>query len=139
MTATLVIDCSVAMSWCFADEATPQTASVQERLVTEVAIVPAHWPLEVTNVLAMAERRQRINAADSTEFLNLLGQFAIEVDDQTSNRAFDQILHLARTHGLTTYDAAYLELALRRQLPLASLDVALCRAASVLGVELLIG
>jgi predicted nucleic acid-binding protein len=138
MSTTLVIDCSVTMAWCFADEATSQTAAVQDRLVSEVVVVPAHWSLEVANVLATAERRQRIDVEDSTEFLNLLGQFAIEVDDQTSNRTFDQILKLALTHQLTTYDAAYLELAIRRQIPLASLDEALCKAAANLGVELAI-
>jgi predicted nucleic acid-binding protein len=138
MSASLVIDCSVTMAWCFGDEATAKTVAVQNRLVSETAIVPAHWSLEVANVLAMAERRQRITATDAAEFLRLLGLLDIERDDQTPQRAFGEILALARSHNLTVYDAAYLELAQRLQLPLASLDVPLCQAADGLGIELLI-
>ena len=72
MKPTLIIDCSMTMAWCFADEGTEETAKIQDRLITEAAIVPAHWFLEVANVLAMAEKRKRISAADSTEFVKLL-------------------------------------------------------------------
>jgi predicted nucleic acid-binding protein len=133
MTPALVLDCSVAMSWCFADEASPAGQAVQERLVSESAVVPAHWHLEVINVLAMAERRKRIAAADSNQFLRLLGTFDIEVDVEASARAFAHLLPLCRSHGLTSYDAAYLDLALRRGLPLAKLDGELRAAASDLG------
>ena len=84
MTPTLIIDCSLTMSWCFADEATEETARIQDRLVTEAALAPAHWFLEVTNVLRMAEKRNRISAADATQFVQLLGALDIQVDDEAA-------------------------------------------------------
>ncbi|MHB8973416.1 MAG: type II toxin-antitoxin system VapC family toxin [Pirellulaceae bacterium] len=137
MKPTLVLDCSMAMAWCFADEGTQGTAEIQDRLVAEAAIVPGHWFLEVANVLALAEKRQRISAADVVQFVKLLAAFDIQVDNEFSARAFDHILPLSRGHGLTTYDAAYLDLAIRRQLPLASLDDDLCRVAAHLDVAVL--
>jgi predicted nucleic acid-binding protein len=137
MKPTLIIDCSIAMAWCFADEGTEETAQVQDRLITEAAIVPAHWSLEVANVLAMAEKRKRISVADATEFVKLLGALDIQVDEEASSRVFDHVLPLSRSHALTSYDAAYLELALRRRLPLASLDDDLSRVATSLGIQVL--
>jgi predicted nucleic acid-binding protein len=137
MTPTLIIDCSLAMAWCFGDEATEETARIQDRFVAEAAVVPAHWFLEVANVLAMAERRNRISAADSTQFVNQLTMLDIQVDHECSVRAFDHLLPLSRTYRLTSYDVAYLDLALRRHLPLASLDDDLRCAATGLGVEVL--
>jgi predicted nucleic acid-binding protein len=135
--ATFIIDCSITMAWCFPDEATPATAKVQQRLESEAALVPAHWFLEVTNVLAVAEKRQRIIPARSAEFLTLLEALDIERDDDGAVRAFAQLLPLCRSHGLTSYDAVYLDLALRRRLPLATLDKALHIAAKSLGVDVL--
>lgn len=100
-------------------------------------MVPAHWFLEVTNVLAMAEKRERITAAASTEFLALLEALAIQVEEDTASRAFSQLLPLCRNHTLTSYDAAYLDLALRRRLPLATPDDDLRSAARQLGLEVL--
>ena len=137
MKPTLILDCSMAMAWCFADESTGETARVQDRMVAEAAIVPAHWFLEVANVLAMAEKRNRISAADSTQFLQLLASLQIELDDRFPARVFDHVLPLCRSHQLTSYDAAYLDLALRTQLPLASLDDKLHIAAMNLGVQVL--
>ena len=137
MKPTLIIDCSITMAWCFADEGTEATAEIQNRLTTEAVLVPAHWPLEVGNVLAMAEKRKRISVADSTEFVRLLGALDIQVDEETSARVFDYVLPLSRSHALTSYDAAYLELALRRRLPLASLDDDLRRVATSLGIQVL--
>jgi len=137
MTAMLIIDCSITMSWCFADEATAASAEVQDRLIDETALVPAHWFLEVTNVLAMAEKRRRITAADSDTFLRLLRTLDIDVDDETTGRAFEHLLPLCRNQGLTSYDAAYLDLAVRRQLPLATLDDDLRAAAVNVGVTVL--
>jgi predicted nucleic acid-binding protein len=136
MNSTMIIDCSMTMAWCFADERTPVSDRIQDRLITEAALVPAHWFLEVTNVLAMAEKRQRITAADSALFVDLLTEFEIEIDEEFSGRAFDYLLPLCRSQRLTSYDAAYLDLALRRQLPLASLDTELCRAAKSLGLQI---
>ena len=129
MTPSLIIDCSITMAWCFADEATVETARVQDRLIAEAAVVPSHWFLEVVNVLAMAEQRKRITAADATSFLHLLAALDIQTDHETSARAFDHLPPLCRSHGLTSYDAAYLDLAVRRRLPLASLDDDLRQAA----------
>jgi predicted nucleic acid-binding protein len=137
MKPTLILDCSIVMAWCFADESTPETVLVQDRLAAEAAVVPGHWFLEVTNVLAMAEKRNRISADDALQFIQLLSCLDIQVDEEASRRAFDHILPLCRTHGLTSYDAAYLDLQLRWQLPLASLDDALRKAATSLGMQVL--
>jgi predicted nucleic acid-binding protein len=102
VSATFIIDCSITMAWCFPDEATPATAMVQDRLESETALVPARWYLEVVNVLAMAEKRQRIEPATSTEFLRLLESLDIERDDEGAGRAFVQLLPLCRSHGLTS-------------------------------------
>ena len=109
---------------------------MQDQLVAGRAVVPTIWPLEVANAALMGERRKRLDEARSTRFFALLGGFPITVDDGTSGKAFGDIAHLARTHGLTTYDAAYLELAIRMGLPLATLDEKLKAAAMAVGVRL---
>jgi predicted nucleic acid-binding protein len=134
---TLIIDCSVTMAWCFSDEFTAAIGDVQSQLASEAAIVPAHWPLEVANVLVIAEKRQRISNSDATHFVRLLAALDIRIDEDSPGRAFDHVLPLARSQSLTSYDAAYLDLALRTQLPLATLDDELRRAATGLGVTLL--
>ena len=137
MSAAFVVDCSIAMAWLFHDEATPKTAALLNRLATETALVPAWWFIEITNVLALAERKGRITPAQSDAFVADLGKFGIERDDEAPGRAFTHLLALCRTHGLTSYDAIYLDLAVRRNLPLATLDRDLRRAAEKLGVRLL--
>lgn len=137
MSATFILDCSITMTWCFGDEATRASSVILDRLERETALVPPHWFLEVTNVLAMAEKRRRIAPTASAEFLGFLGALDVEVDDEPASRAFSQLLPLCRTHRLTSYDAAYLELAVRRQLPLASLDNDLRAGAKQLGVSVL--
>lgn len=132
-----VLDCSIAMAWCFEDEATEFTDSLLERLAEGSAKVPSIWFLEVANVLAISERKGRTNQAKITQFLQLLGDLPISVDAKTGDKAFTDILTLARTHRLTSYDAAYLELALREGLPLATLDEGLIRVAGNLGVATL--
>ncbi|HVC56416.1 MAG TPA: type II toxin-antitoxin system VapC family toxin [Stellaceae bacterium] len=135
----LVLDASLALTWCFEDEATPGTRRVLERLAAEAASVPSIWHLEVANVLAIAERRRRITPAESAEFIGRLESLAILVDEQTSARAFARTLDLAREEHLTAYDAAYLELAMRLGVPLATKDDALRNAAKRLGVAVLAG
>lgn len=137
MSAGFVIDCSVAMAWLFQDEATPRTAGLLKRLATEAAMVPAWWFIEITNVLAMAERKGRISATQSDAFVRDISALPIERDHEAPDRAFNQILGLCRTHRLTSYDAIYLDLALRSGLPLATLDEDLRRTAKKLGVPLL--
>jgi predicted nucleic acid-binding protein len=132
-----VLDCSIAMAWCFEDEATEFTDSVLEGLAQGSAKVPSIWPLEIANVLAISERRGRTNQAKITQFLRLLGSLPITVDAKTGEKAFTDVLTLARTHKLTSYDAAYLELALREGLALATLDEELKRVANKLGVTIL--
>jgi predicted nucleic acid-binding protein len=133
----VVIDASVALAWCFRDERTEATANLLERVQTDAAAVPSLWHLEVANVLALAERRRRITAAESTELIALLEALEIVVDEETASRALGRVLDLAREERLTAYDAAYLELAMRLGLPLASKDADLCDAAERLGVSVL--
>jgi len=137
MSAAFVLDCSVAMAWLFHDEGTPKTTDLLNRLVAETALVPAWWFIEITNVLAIAERKARITAAQSDAFIADLGKLGIERDDDAPDRAFTHVLALCRTHRLTSYDAVYLDLAVRRSLPLATLDENLRRSAKKSGVRLL--
>ena len=132
-----VIDASAALSWCFADEATPATRALLERLEQDTALAPSIWPIEVANVLAMAERRQRITQAGSTAFTALLMALPITVDDETPGRAFAAVLDLARHERLSAYDACYLELAMRRSSALATRDRVLAAAASRVGVAVI--
>ncbi len=137
MTASLVLDASVALAWCFADEATRAAWQVLERLDAESAVSPTLLPLEIANVLALAERRRRITPSRVVEFVQMIDTLAIEIDGQTSTRALHDVLSLARGEALTAYDASYLELAMRRGLPLASKDAALRRVGAKLGIPLL--
>ncbi len=137
MSTTFVVDCSIAMAWLFHDEATPKTGALLNRLATETALVPALWFIEITNVLAMAERKNRIAPTQSDAFIAHLSKLGIERDDEAPDRAFTHILALCRTHRLTSHDAVYLDLAIRRSLPLATLNDDLRKTARKLGVGLL--
>jgi len=132
-----VLDASIALSWCFADEANPLSNALLEKLETEIAYVPELWPLELGNILVSAARKKRITYAKIAEFLALLENTNIQIDKETSGRAFHEILALAHAEKLTTYDAAYLELAMRLGLPLASKDNQLCDTAARLGLKVL--
>jgi predicted nucleic acid-binding protein len=137
VSSVLVLDSSVAAAWCFSDERTPVCDAIQDRLADDEAIVPEHWFVELTNALLVGERRKRISADDVTGFLREIGKLQIIVDDQLPHRAFENVLPLARKHRLACYDAAYLDLAMRLNVPLASLDDDLRRAAKAAGVKLL--
>jgi predicted nucleic acid-binding protein len=131
-------DSSAALSWCFEDEATPETEALLNRLKAgETALVPAHWPFEVGNVLVHAVRRRRIERAKQVQFIVQLRRLPIRVDAESATQALQRSLVLAERHGLTVYDAAYLELALRMSLPLASFDQDLRKAAKAEGTLLL--
>ena len=120
----------------FEDEADPYASAILDLMPTLRAHVPALWPLEVANVLLVGERRGRITPSDSARFLAVLAAFPIAVDDETTSRAWGDTLAVARSRGLSVYDAAYLELAMRRSLPLATLDAKLRAAAEAVGVGL---
>jgi predicted nucleic acid-binding protein len=131
-----VLDCSVTMAWCFDDEGTLYTHAVRDSLAVVQAVVPSLWSLEVANATIMGERRKRLDEARSQRFIVLLQALPIVIDHENSNTAFGNIIHLARAHQLSAYDAAYLELAIRRGLPLACLDGKLKTAAVAAGVVL---
>lgn len=136
-TDRFVLDASVAVAWCFEDESTKFTEGVLSLFADGAeAVVPSIWPLEIANALLMAERRKRIVLATSAALLLQIAGLPITVLAIDTKHAFEQILSLARQHSLTEYDAAYLDLALRRGLPLATLDGALRRSAKAIGVAL---
>ena len=135
---TFILDCSVAMTWFFEHEASPETDKLLDTLAgKDVAVVPLHWLLEITNVLLAAEASKKKKAAESAEFLALLEKLAIEPDTETVHCAATATLALGRKHRMTSYDAAYLELAMRRGLALATLDGNLREAAMAEGVAVL--
>ena len=137
MTPSFVVDASLAMSWCFLDEATAATRKLYDDLSRVSVLVPAWWYVELTNVLYLAEKNGRIRTDRVAEFIAFVGSMQIEVDNEAHQRAFNHLLPLCRTHRLTSYDAIYLDLAVRRRLPLATLDEPLRKAAKKLGVKLL--
>jgi predicted nucleic acid-binding protein len=137
MTPSFVIDASVALAWCFKDEFTPVTRQLLANVKQQVALVPAWWYIEMVNVIALAERKGRLTPTNRDDFIRVLESASIEIDDEAPQRAFSHLLPLCRTHGLTSYDAMYLELAVRRRLPLATLDEPLRKAAKKVGVKLL--
>ena len=136
MSDALVLDNSVVMSWCFEDEANQYADHVLDSLQDMRAIVPCIWPLEVGNVLVVAERKRRLNRSDSLRFLGLLAELPIDIEQEGPERLMKEIYFLARDTQLSTYDACYLDLAMRKGLPLASLDKALINAARDLKVEI---
>lgn len=131
-----VLDASMALSWCFADEATDYSNEVQASLADNTALVPTIWPLEVANVLVLAERRGRITEAEREHWLDYARSLPVEVITPTLEHILDVNARLAVDQRLTVYDAAYLDLALREGLPLASLDDRLRTAAGNVGVPL---
>ena len=133
----LVVDSSAALSWALRDEQGSGLALL-ETMVEEPAIVPVHWILEVTNALRMAVQRARLQPEERHAIVERLENLSITVDAETVSRGWREIPLLADRFALTTYDAAYLELAIRLDLSLATMDKALARAARAAGVPLLI-
>ena len=132
----LVLDSSIAASWCISDESNSKADALLLRVRNHGATVPALWHWEIANVLAMAERRGRAVASDVTLSLELLAALPIEIDGECASRAWRDTLSLARQHKLTVYDATYLELAMRLGVELGTNDNALRAAASAAGVKL---
>jgi len=131
-----VLDASMTMAWCFADESTSYSSTVLDSLRSARAVAPAIWPVEVANVLALAVRHDRITLAESVRLANLIKALSIEVEGQTLPHVLDAVLPLAHGQRLTAYDASYLELAIRLALPIATLDEHLKNSARRLGVPL---
>jgi predicted nucleic acid-binding protein len=138
MTAEFVLDGSLTMAWCFEDEASPESDEIQDWLTAGArAYVPTLWHLGIANVLWVCERRRRIREADSVRFLAVLQALNITPDHETEKHAGQATLGLARQHDLSVYDAAYLELAMRLGLSLASKDEALRKVAQAVGLSVL--
>jgi len=134
----LVIDASVTLSWLLPDEGGASALAVRDELLKAESVwAPAHWRLEVCNSLWMAEKRKRLDARGIARAVALFTQLPITVDGETNDRAGGETLELARQHTLSVYDAAYLELALRRGAVLGSLDGQLRSAAKKVGVPIL--
>lgn len=132
---TFVLDNSVAMRWCFESAQHRYADSILERLAGgEDAIVPMLWFYEASAVLAREEIHGSLTAPLASEFIAELQSLDIRADEQGPENIFGDVYRLAIAHRLTSYDAAYLELALRRDLPLATLDDDLVRASAVIGV-----
>ena len=136
MENTFVIDNSVVMSWCFKDETNEYADAVLDKLSETTAIVPSIWPLEVVNVLLVAERRNRLKQADSVRFITLLSQLPIIVEHEWPEKMMTELLALGRAKNLTSYDASYLDLAMRKDCPIATLDKRLMDAAKDISVKI---
>lgn len=130
-----VLDASASIP-LFAPDESPLPA-LEARLMEDSVLVPAIWPLEIFNVLCMMERRKRVSATQFAAIEAGLRALAVTVEPSNMQRIAEDVLPLARTYGLSIYDASYLELAKRAELPLASLDEALIKAAKKLKVKLI--
>ena len=133
--AAVVIDASIASAWCFPDEQTDYTNAVFQAVSSSAvdSIAPRLWAYEIRNSVLMGLRRGRISKPDSAQFLASLNDLNVRLSEPAS---YDHVFSLAQEHGLTVYDAAYLDLAIQERLPLASLDRQLVRAAEAVGVAL---
>ena len=134
---SFVVDNSVALAWCFEDEQTDAIMGLLERVTEAGAMAPQLWPLEAVNGLLSAERRGRISGTVRQALAGFLRELPIGIDDETAVRVWTASAQLAEQHRLSAYDAAYLELALRLHLPLATSDHQLMQAATSIGMELL--
>ena len=135
----IVVDASVALAWCFPDEASGYAETVLIALEGKRVLVPAVWPLEVTNAVVVAERRKRVSQPEIRRFVELLEGLTIHEDSLPVAGSVSNILPLAREYGLSAYDASYLEVAIRHGAPLATLDSGLEKAGRKAGVEILPG
>lgn len=133
---SFVLDASITMAWCFEGETTPYSDSVLDRVRNDGATVPAVWPLEVVNTLLVAERKARVSSEQSTAFAHLLSALPIRVAPMDPDDIFGAIFSLGREYGLSSYDASYLHLAVRTNLPLATLDERLRSACTGAGAGL---
>ena len=130
----LVLDASVALTWLFEDEACEYGDNLARELPSLHAVVPELWHLEIANAICVGERRKRVTQRQSQAFLLDLRGLPIAADRKPVSDVWEHTLPLARLYQLTSYDAAYLEVALRQSLPVATLDGPLKRAAEAAGV-----
>lgn len=137
MTSTdaFVLDCSITLAWYFKDEANTYADSIRDHFYLAEAFVPAIWPLELANALLTGERRKRSTQSQASRWMGYLDSLPITIDYALSPRTLQDILSLARAENLSAYDASYLELAIRRGLPIATLDDKLMTAASAVGIS----
>ena len=126
---SLVLDSSAALAWVFSDESAPEMDVVFDQVAERGAVVPSLWILEIANALTVAVRRERITRNERDDALADLAALDVSIDQETEQHAWKATLQLADRHGLSVYDASYLELAQRKRLPLVTLDHALVRAA----------
>lgn len=133
---TVIIDSSMALSWCFEDERDAEALASLQHVAESGALAPTLWPIEIANGLLMAQRRGRVDTEKRRQLLMFLQQLPITLDAETALRAWDTGSRLAEQFQLTLYDALYLELALRSGLPLATRDRALRRAATDAGARM---
>ena len=132
----IVIDASVALAWCFPDEANDYADKVLVALEGRSILVPALWPIEITNALVVAERRKRIIQSSIRRFIELLSGLTVIMVAQSATESVSNILPLAREYNLSAYDAAYLDVALRDGAPLATLGKELQEAGRTAGIEI---
>jgi predicted nucleic acid-binding protein len=130
-----ILDCSISASWCLKDESNEEATRILERMSEDEALVPSIWPVEMANVLVVAERKSRISTTDAARAVEILLSLPIHADKGNLEN-LSTIRLLAREHKLSAYDACYLELAQRTRLPIATLDHALQAAAAKCGVSL---
>ena len=131
----VVLDASVALAWCFPDEASEYADGVLVALEGCSLLVPAVWGLEITNAMLVGERGKRLRQPEILRFVDLLETLPLIQDTQPVGEQLSNIFPVAREYGLSAYDAAYLELSMRRGAPLATLDGKLRTAAQKAGVE----
>ena len=129
----VVLDNSVFLAWCMGDEDEPTASGAMQRIQEEGGVAPRIWWYELRNALLVNERRSRISPQQVRDTLADSLELGIEIEDRHDESL---VLELARRFGLTAYDAAYLEVALRRSLPLATLDQQLREAAEAIGITL---
>lgn len=132
-----VLDCSMTMAWCFEDETTSLSEKIFDSLVDSEALVPAIWSLEVVNVLLMAHKRKRIDQVKCAAFMDRLAELPIRITNSKPISSMGSIFQLGMKRHLTSYDASYLSLALSHDLPLATLDKDLQKAARAVGIKLM--
>jgi len=132
----IVIDASVALAWCFPDEASDYADSVLLAVENQTVFVPAIWAVEIANALLVGERRKRIRQSEVRSFIDLIKDLRVIEDGQPFADTVSNVLPLAREYDLSAYDAAYLDVAVRHEIPLATFDRALQRACILAGIKI---